>query len=135
MIPSSSKSHIKRAQKESALFRIISEAMMRITQDNPKMKDFFVTKVTLSSDKSTARVFCHSSHGKDFFEQELFPELVLYKPSIRALLSREFARRYTPDIAFAYDDTFAKIERIEQLLERVTTDEDINDKPHDTEHE
>ena len=109
-------SSIKHAQKESLLMREISNLLIRISQDEPKLLELYVTRVKLSPDKGTCTVFLHCPQGLSQYEEKR-PTLVLYKPSIRQALSKLLHGRYTPKITFMYDAELDKQRHIDDLIE------------------
>lgn len=111
-------SEIKHAQKESFLMQEISQFLIRIIQDDPRLAGLYVNRVRLSPDKGTCLVYIHTSAGPEDFEKK-FPFLVAYKPSIRASLSKVLQTRYTPQIKFLYDAAVDKTRHIEDLIDRL----------------
>lgn len=114
--------NIKLAQKEEQLLRELASLFMQISQDEPRLQDLFLNRVHLSPDKGSCSIFFFSPLGKQKFD-ELFPILILYKPSLRAALAKRIPARYTPQLIFRFDDQFEKQQRIENLLEKIKTEE------------
>ena len=108
-------SDVKRAQKAQLLFRTICSLFLEATLDNKELSRLVITSVKLSPDKSKCNVFFYAPEGKEVFD-ELFPTLKMYKPSLRAAISKSIAGRYTPDIVFKFDSSKDKSNRVEQLL-------------------
>ena len=108
-------SDVKRAQKTVLLFRTICSLFLELTLDNKELARLVITQVQLSPDKSQCYVYFYAPEGKEVFD-ELFSTLKLYKPSLRAALSRSISGRYTPQIVFKFDKTKEKANRIEGLL-------------------
>ncbi|MFA6065755.1 MAG: ribosome-binding factor A [Candidatus Babeliaceae bacterium] len=113
----SSVSDIKRAQKESALLRIISNLFMQTALDDNRIKDVFVNRVTLSPDKGSCFVFFYSPKGEEYFH-EMLKILILYKPSLRKAVAQSLQARYTPELIFKFDHHFEKTLKIEQLIDK-----------------
>ncbi len=111
-------SAIKRAQKESLLFRVISQLFLQATLDDPRLQGIFVNRVQLSTDKSSCTVFFYTAKGEEGFN-ELRKHLLLYKPSLRKAIAASIPGRYTPELVFKFDTQFEKLQRIEELLEEV----------------
>ena len=109
---------IKRAQKESLLYRTIASLYLELTLDNPDLAGLFVTKVKLSPDKSSCTVFFYSARGSSFF-REAFKTLVLYKPSMRKAVADSISSRYAPELVFKYDAQLEKQQEIECLLDTI----------------
>ncbi len=118
----SSVSAIKRAQKESLLFREIAQLFLEATLDDSRLQGVVVNRVQLSPDKGLCTVLFYTPQGEDYFNTVL-PILTLYKPSLRKALARSIAARYTPELVFKFDKAYEKQQRIEELLEQVKTKE------------
>lgn len=114
-------SDIKRAQKASLLLQTIAPLISQAMQDNKNLNGLFVNRVELSPDKGTCYVLFYCLQGEDEFNKKL-PELILYKPSLRAALARQINGRYTPEIIFKYDAVQSHVDKIENLLQ------DLKDK-------
>lgn len=112
---------IKRAQKISLLFRAISKLFLEASIDNKELSSFYVNRVELSPDKSHCYVFFCAIGGEAEFEKKI-NTLKLYKPSMRAALSKQINSRYTPQLTFKFDSCQEKVQRIEHLLQ------DLKDK-------
>lgn len=111
-------SKIKHAQKESLLLHTIASLFMQIVQDEPLLAGFTVTRVELSPNKSSCRIFMHCQGGLEEFEQKR-KTLVLYKPSLRQALSKSIHGRYTPELRFTYDSQLDKQRRIDDLIDKL----------------
>jgi ribosome-binding factor A len=109
---------IKRAQKAAQLLRIICTLFSNASRDDDRLQGAQITRVELSPDKSRCYVFFYHPGGEEAFKETL-RYLILYKPSLRAALSKEIAGRYTPELEFAFDHSFEKAERIEALFEKL----------------
>ena len=108
-------SDIKRAQKTALLFRTICNLFMEAALDHKELARLVITQVQLSPDKSQCYVYFYAPEGKEVFD-ELFSTLKLYKPSLRAALSKSINSRYTPEIVFKFDGAKEKANRVEGLL-------------------
>lgn len=116
--------NVKRAQKESLLFKTISKLFLEMTIDNKSFYGFCINRVVLSPDKSRCSVLFCATGGKEEFDQKLH-DLKLYKPSLRAALAKQINGRYTPEIVFKYDQCQEKVDRIESLLEKIKSDDTL----------
>ena len=113
---------IKRAQKESLLYRTIARLFSEQSKDDAALRGLLVTRVELNTDKSICTVFFFTDKGPEGFREQL-EQLKLYKPSLRAALAREIASRYAPDLVFRYDAQLIKTIAIEELLDSVKEQE------------
>jgi len=108
---------IKKRQKESFLFREIVNIMSTILIDEKKLTGLFPTRASLSDDKSNCTFYFVSENPEDFPKQ--LEILKLYKPSIRSSLSKSIKSRYTPDIAFAYDQKYQEQLELDAILDKI----------------
>lgn len=111
-------SNVKRAQKESLLFREISNLFMQAAMDDSRLKDVFINRVKLSPDKGVCTVYFYSTLGEKHFD-ELLDILKLYKPSLRKALADRIRSRYTPELIFRFDTQFEKQSRLESLIDQI----------------
>ena len=117
-------SNVKRAQKESLLFREISQLFLQAGLDDPKLQTITINRVALSPDKGVCTVFFYSSEGEETFTKKLLPILMQYKSSLRKALASRIRSRYTPELIFTFDNQFEKQMRLEELMERVKEEEE-----------
>jgi ribosome-binding factor A len=130
--PHSRTSNIRRAQKESAIFRLLSSLVHEATLEKPALAGMYVNRVELSPGKTVATAYIYSAQGKDHF-QALLHELTLFKPSMRKALAQELQSRYTPDIVFRFDEQLQKTLHIENLLDTVVdTNVQLEEEPRDS---
>ena len=115
-------SNVKKAQKESLLFREISQLFLQASMDDSRLQGLFVNRVTLSPDKGLCTVYFYTGQGEEHFNQLLYV-LTLYKPSMRKSLASTVKGRYVPDLLFKFDKQFEKQQRIEELIETVRVKE------------
>lgn len=113
---------IKRAQRESLIYKEISGCMLMIGLDDPCLQDIMVNRVQLSADKSVCNIFFYSAQGREVFEK-LLPRLMEYKATLRSALAKALQSRYTPNLVFAYDCQLEKQIQIERLLDKVKLEE------------
>lgn len=109
---------IKRNQKESLIFRIVSGLYMQASMEDKDVAGLMPTRASLSSDKSGCIIMFYDPSGIDSFKQKL-ERLKLYKPSIRKALADEMKSRYVPEIKFVFDAQFEKEQKINELLDKV----------------
>jgi len=112
----------KKAQKENLMYQEISKIFLLITLDEERLKDLSVSKVTLSRDKSHATVYMYTPGGLADFEKKR-PTLILYKASMRKAISQKIPGRYTPELTFVFDELFEKQQKIQNILEKVKSEE------------
>ena len=113
------KSHeIKREKKKALYLREISSLIQKISIDEPKVLKVYVTRVDLSADSGICYVYFSCFNDKNDFKDAL-EILKLYKPSMRSVLGKSLKLRYAPDLVFLYDEKKEKVQKMEELLEKV----------------
>jgi ribosome-binding factor A len=88
-----------------------------------------ITQVKPSPDMRHATVFCEPLGGKD--ADKIVAALNRHRAYIRGELSRAVEIRYTPDLRFAEDTSFAEAERIETILKSSRVARDLSDGEDD----
>lgn len=111
-------SDVRRARKESLLYKELSTFFMQITQNDPAFAGLFINAVKLSPDRSSCSIFFASAGGEADFEQRL-GHLILYKPALRRALSQAIQARYTPQLIFKYDGQFEKQNKLNTLFDQL----------------
>ena len=111
---------IKKKQRESLLFRELSTIITLLQQDEKNIIGLVPTRVSLSDDKGHCTLYFTCDTEEEFIKK--LETLKLYKPSIRAQLSKNIKGRYTPEIVFKYDQQFKKQLEIDQILDAIAAD-------------
>ncbi len=124
-----SASDIKRSQKESLLLRTISQLYHQVSRDDKALQQTYITRVQLSPSKTICTVYFYTAEGEEAYNA-IKQKLALYKPSMRKALAQEINGRYTCELAFRFDDTFEKTQKIERLLDAIA-EEDKNLEPQE----
>jgi ribosome-binding factor A len=109
---------IKHAQRASFILREVSELFLKISLDDSRLQELYITRVELSPDRGMCTIFFHTPLGNEGF-QKLMPILILYKPSLRSALAKASHARYTPDLKFAYDTGIDHQNKIEDLFNKL----------------
>ncbi len=124
---------IKREQRKSFLLRELSTMLYTLCEDEPKLSPLFISKVNLSDDGGICYVYMSTTPldpnvtPKDLY-QELVPSLILFKPSMRKNLAGALQKRYVPDIKFLFDENREKMDKLNELLDRVQ--HELHDETH-----
>ena len=119
-------SAIKRSQKESALFRLISQLIHQATLDQPELHNLVITRVELSPGKTLCDVYFYTAEGVEAFNKAL-ETLKLLKPSLRKAIADEMQSRYTVELKFRFDAQFEKKERIDRILDAIKEQDHASD--------
>jgi len=83
-----------------------------------------VTQVKPSADMRHAIVFCEPLGGKN--ADRVIEALNRHRGYLRGLLGHAVRLRFTPELRFAEDDSFAEAEKIETLLKSARVQRDLN---------
>ena len=96
--------------------RVITSVLERgdIRSETVKSAFITVTEVRVSPDLKYAHAYIMTLNGKDLglVLEELNADAWIFKKQIATKLKL----RYTPDLTFRADDTFAEVDKIEKLL-------------------
>lgn len=114
-----------RGDRPARVAERIREEVSLIIQNrvkDPGMGVVTVTDVTVTPDLKTARVH-YSVLGGDEERLAVRDALRRSKGFIRKEVGRSLQLRYSPELAFIYDDTYEKGARIDRLLREVRTAE------------
>ena len=111
--------NIKRAQKESVLFREISNLFLKTALDDKRLDGLVVNRVKLSSDKSCCTVYFYCSQGQEYFMENIFDLLKCYKPSLRKAIAQSVSGKYTPNLVFKYDIEHEEQSKVNTLIDRL----------------
>ena len=120
-----SRSHdIKREQKKSYYLRELSNLLHLLAQDEPRLGSIFITRVELSADTGICYLYCsaiplNTPDSPEKVFRDTLSVLILYKPSLRAALAKILKARYVPDLVFLFDDKKEKVDKINELLDKV----------------
>jgi len=86
-----------------------------------------VTQVKPSADMRHAIVFCEPLGGKN--AARVIEALNRHRGYLRGALGHTVRLRFTPELRFAEDDSFAEAEKIETLLKSERVRRDLNSVP------
>jgi ribosome-binding factor A len=109
---------VRRARKESLIYRELSTFFMQITQNDAAFSGLFINAVKFSPDRSSCNIFFAATGGEEDFKERL-PKLILYKPALRKAIAQSIQARYTPQLVFKYDTQFEKQNKIDTLFEQL----------------
>ena len=108
---------IRLAQKETTIFRSVSQIFHSLHLYVPKIISLTIVKVSLSPDLSVAKIFLYAPEGKSFVD-EIIQQILPYVPSMRKSLSNLVELRKTPKLYMVYDAQYEKQVKIEQLRDK-----------------
>lgn len=114
---------IKKSQKESLYYRIISSLFLDIVRDNPDLISLFVSRVELSANKGNCFVLFGADNEEQF--KEKLETLKLYKPSLRKAFGDQIQVRYVPELTFKYDKKLEKQRELDDLMNKLKNEGEI----------
>jgi ribosome-binding factor A len=103
----------------------LSEILGRGEVNDPELDgvSVTVTQVVPSADMRHATVFCEPLGGKN--AKPVIAALNRHKGFLRGVMGRMIALRFTPELRFVEDTSFAEAERIEGLLKSARVQADL----------
>jgi len=113
---------VRKEKKRSYFLQEISSLIRLIAADEPALTPLFVTRVELSKDTGICYVYFSTFTDKSAFDKGL-ELLKLYKPSMRKALAQSSRARYVPNLIFRYDETKEKERRVNELLNKIESEE------------
>ncbi|HEX3432208.1 MAG TPA: 30S ribosome-binding factor RbfA [Rhizomicrobium sp.] len=115
------------------LRHVLSEILSRGEVRDPDLEGISVTvtQVKPSADMRHAIVYCEPLGGKN--ADRVIGALNRHRGYLRGVLGHTVHLRFTPELRFAEDDSFAEAEKIENLLKSARVQRDLKtfDDPDD----
>lgn len=116
---------VKRALRVSA--RLAKELALILSQTvrDPRVSGATITRVTMTDDLRSARVFVRLLDGGDDMgrREQALQGLGRASGLLRTESARRMGLRHAPELTFAYDEGQDRVARIEQLLDEVKAEE------------
>ncbi|MFC2032313.1 30S ribosome-binding factor RbfA [Chloroflexota bacterium] len=115
----------RRIQRVNSLIRReISELLQRQVKD-PRLGSFVtITEVSTSADLKYAKIFV-SRLGSEEEKQKTLSALATAAGFLRNELAKHLRLRYIPELSFQWDDSIERGTHLLQLIDQISTDEDI----------
>lgn len=114
--------NIRREQRKSLLFREISTLFSQLSSDVQELGKIFPTRLDFTPGDGVCIIYFSCLSGEEGFNTAL-EMLKLYKPSMRKAISEVMQSRYTPEILFKYDKELEKELKIQNLLEKIKSED------------
>ncbi len=108
--------------------KIIAGALERGDVRNPLISNYFITitDVDISPDLKLCTVYFMTLNGQNLGQLE--DDLNAEARGMKKLIAAKLKLRYTPDINFRMDTSFAEVDRIEKLLRDPKVAKDLEHK-------
>ena len=110
-----------------ALAQILSRSAIR----DPELESVSVTitQVKPSPDMRYATVYCEPLGGKN--AKQIIAALNRHKGYLRGEMGKMISTKFTPDLRFVEDESFAEAEKIETILKSERVQRDLNSSNED----
>jgi len=110
-----------RADRVGGLIQETLSNLLHKSIHDPRLHMTTITQVKMSADLKLARIY-FAIYGDDKKSEDAVKGFESARGFIKRILARKLGLRYMPDLKFFYDDSFDYGSHIEQLLEKIKTD-------------
>jgi len=110
-----------RADRVSALIQETLSKILNTSIHDPRLHMTTITQVKMSADLKLARIY-FAIYGDGKKSEDAAKGFESARGFIKRILAPKLGLRYMPELIFFYDDSFDYGSHIEQLLEKIKTD-------------
>ncbi len=110
-----------RADRVSGLIQETLSDLLNKSIHDPRLQMITITKVKMSADLRLARIY-FAIYGDDKKSEDAAKGFESARGFIKRILAPKLGLRYMPDLKFFYDDSLDYGSHIDQLLEKIKTD-------------
>ena len=110
-----------RADRVSGLIQETLSDLLNKSIHDPRLQRATITKVKMSADLKLARIY-FAIYGDDKKSEDAARGFESARGFIKRILAPKLGLRYMPDLKFFYDDSFDYGSHIDQLLEKIKTE-------------
>ena len=118
-----------RAERVSGLIQETLSDLINKRIHDPRLHMATITRVKMSADLKIARVY-FAIYGDDKKSEDAVKGFESARGFIKRNLASKLGLRYMPDLKFFYDDSLDYGSHIDQLLEKIKTDNGPDYQPH-----
>ena len=111
-----------RADRVGGLIQETLADLLNKSIHDPRLQRATITTVKMSADLKLARVY-FAIYGDDKKSEDAAKGFESARGFIKRILAPKLGLRYMPDLKFFYDDSFDYGSHIDQLLEKIKTDD------------
>ena len=111
-----------RADRVGGLIQETLADLLNKSIHDPRLQRATITTVKMSADLKLARVY-FAIYGDDKKSEDAARGFESARGFIKRILAPKLGLRYMPDLKFFYDDSFDYGSHIDQLLEKIKTDD------------
>ncbi len=101
----------------------LSQLLLRHVRD-PGVAQITITHVRMSKDLQQARVY-YTGHDSEMDRRDTARALRRTRPYLRRLLAPRLKLRHVPDLAFVYDDSTERQDRIAQIFDKIAAERPV----------
>lgn len=95
---------------------------------DPRLSLVSVTDVVVSKDLHNVRVFVnHDDEG--ISKREVIARLTKAAPFLRSQVAERLSLRFVPELSFAYDESPARVNRIQEILRQIASEREAGGEP------
>ena len=118
-----------RAERVSGLIQETLSELLNKRIHDPRLHMATITRVKMSADLKSARIY-YAIYGDDKKSKDASKGFESARGFIKRILAPKLGLRYMPDLKFFYDDSFDYGSHIDQLFEKLKTDNGQNHQSH-----
>ena len=118
-----------RAERVSGLIQETLSELLNKRIHDPRLHMATITRVKMSTDLKSARIY-YAIYGGDKKLEDAAKGFESARGFIKRILAPKLGLRYMPDLKFFYDDSFDYGSHIDQLFEKIKTDNGQNHQAH-----
>ena len=110
-----------RADRVGCLIQETLSDLLNKRIHDPRLQRATITKIKMSADLKLARIY-FAIYGDDQKSEDAARGFESARGFIKRILAPRLGLRYMPDLKFFFDESFDYGSHIDQLLEKITTD-------------
>ena len=110
-----------RADRVSGLIQTTLSDLLNKSIHDPRLQRATITRVKMSADLKLARIY-FAIYGDDQKSKDAARGFESARGFIKRILAPKLGLRYMPDLKFFYDDSLDYGSHIDQLLEKIKTE-------------
>jgi ribosome-binding factor A len=118
-----------RAERVSGLIQETLSELLKKRIHDPRLHMATITRVKMSADLKSARIY-YAIYGGEKKSKDAARGFESARGFIKRILAPKLGLRYMPDLKFFYDDSFDYGSYMDQLFEKIKTDNGQNHQTH-----
>ena len=118
-----------RAERVSGLIQETLSDLLNKRIHDPRLHMATITRVKMSADLKSARIY-YAIYGDEEKSKDAAKGFERARGFIKRILAPKLGLRYMPDLKFFYDESFDYGSHIDQLFEKIKTENEQNHQTH-----